>query len=321
MCNDEVTDAVVCKGCHRSLHYACAGVTESGYRRMGADRKAAWRCPNCRNLPNLTVPGSLNETEGIAAVLKEIKEFRADFSSMKSDINTLKSDIQSCSTGIHNINTKFTEMENRFSDLENRLIKLEKVCDEIPTLQSELSTAKNTISTLQQQNDTREQYSRMNNVEISGLPFKKNENLLSILQSIFTVVGLTMDVNSIDCIQRVRRYGTGVGNNNDENTTINTPAVIVKFTRRIYKDELLSAVRARRGITTASLGLDGPAVNLFLGDHLTPTTKLLLKRARQLKKDGKLAYLWVRDCKILARKTETSKVTLINKNLDLDKIK
>ncbi|VVC98524.1 unnamed protein product [Leptidea sinapis] len=324
-CNENVTDAVLCSVCRGSLHYACAGLTEIGYRRMNSDKKAAWKCLTCRNMPNpATTPGSLNETqEGIAAVLKELRDFRSDFSSMKLDINNLKSDIQACTKGIQIINNKFTELEIHFSDIEDRLTSLEKKCDEIPTLQSELVTMGTTVSTLQIQNDAREQYSRLNNIEISGLPFKKGESLLNILSKLFTVVGLKMDENSIDYIQRVRRYVAGSGNSNEANTTntSNTPAVIVKFTRRIYKDQLLSAVRARRGLVTSSLGLDGPANNIYVGDHLTPTNKLMLKRARQLKKDGKIAYVWVRDCKILVRKTETSKVTLINRNLDLDKIK
>ncbi|KAJ2943088.1 hypothetical protein O0L34_g18779 [Tuta absoluta] len=308
-CNEELTDGILCSMCGGSLHFGnCSGVAELTHRRMTADKKGTWRCPTCRISPNPVASGETKE--GVAAVLQEIREFRADFVSMRSDIDTLKS-------GIESINDKYTAIEKRFSDFEDRIIALENKSDDIATLTSDLVTANDIISTLQHEYDTREQYSRMNNVEISGLPFKKGENLMSLLNSVYMAVGLDLDENSIDCIQRVRRFATS--GTDDENNQ-RSPAVIVKFTRRFYKDQLLSAVRARRGITTASIGLAGPAVNLYLGDHLTPNSKQLLKRARQLKKDGKLTYLWIRDCKILARKTETSKVMLINKNFNFDKI-
>lgn len=98
------------------------------------------------------------------------------------------------------------------------------------------------------------------------------------------------------------------------------PAIIVKFTRRITKDQLLAAVRARRGLTTADIGLAGPATNIYVGDHLTPSNKLLLKQARQLKVDLNYSFLWIRDCKIFLRKNDKSKVIRVQNQSDLDKL-
>ncbi|KAI5632300.1 hypothetical protein NE865_14979 [Phthorimaea operculella] len=184
-CNKELTDGILCSMCGGTLHFGnCSGVAEHTHRRMNAEKKGTWRCPNCR------IPPTSSGESGVAAVLQEIKEFRADFTSMRSDIDTLKS-------GIEGINNKYTAMEKRFSDFEDRVIALEKQSDVITTLQADLAAANKVISTLQHEYDTREQYSRMNNVEISGLPFKKGENLMSLLSSVYTAVG------PIDCIQRV----------------------------------------------------------------------------------------------------------------------
>lgn len=337
-CNQVAMDAVLCSVCKGYYHFACAGVAETTYRKMTNEKKVSWRCVSCRTgnnsaqvdsnvlaIENKPTPTNSGVTsflvelqEGFAAVLKEIKELRADFSLVQSDL-------QACKDGIVTIDTKLNEVESRFSDLEDRVVIVEKKTDLVAKLQSDLNAATAVISTLQQDFDAREQYSRMNNIEISGLPFKKGENLISVLQNIYTVVGLNLETQFIDSIQRVRRFHTvDIGDNDCDHSssTSNTrePAVIVKFTRRLYKDQLLSAVRARRGITTSSIGFNGPAVNLYLGDHLTPANKLLLKRARELKKDNKLTYLWIRDCKILARRTGISKVLVINKNFDFNKI-
>lgn len=341
-CRQIVTDAVICTACKGNYHFACAGLAETTYRKMPTERKASWRCIPCRTGVGSPVPGedrtsqrslqkpadsvvtdvSADLQHGIATVLGEIKELRGDLASVKSDL-------AACKNGIQNIEIKFNEMESRVSLAEDRLTQVEKKTDLVGKLQADLNSATAAISTLQQENDAREQYSRMNNVEISGLPFTKGENLVNILHDIYTVVGLTFKSEHIDCIHRVRRFqvagsvrggGNGDHNDRDRSSDVRAPAIIVKFTRRIYKDELLSAVRARRGITTSSINLSGPAVNMYLGDHLTPASKLLLKRARELKRDNKLAYLWIRDCKILARRTDTSKVLVINKNFDFNKL-
>ncbi|XP_048001363.1 uncharacterized protein LOC125238118 [Leguminivora glycinivorella] len=317
---------------------------------MTSDKKGSWRCVSCRTGNNNLAPPDINTApapserqhvlqkstsgapaspvvsdlpsqldQGFASVLKEIKEFRADFS-------LLKVDLQFCKESISNINTKLDEFEPRLSDTEDRINIVEGKTSLISKLQTDLNSAKMVITTLQQENEAREQYSRINNVEISGLPFKKGENLISVLDSIYTVVGLKMEAQFIDSVQRVRRFqpvNSGDGGNGDSErpSSIREPAVIVRFTRRLYKDQLLSAVRARKGITTSSIGLNGPALNLYLGDHLTPASKQLLKRARELKRDNKIAYLWIRDCKILARKTETSRVMVIDNHFDFNKIK
>ncbi|KAI5636705.1 hypothetical protein NE865_10626 [Phthorimaea operculella] len=306
------------------LHYGknCSGIAESTYQRMG-DKKSTWRCAQCRN------SGSQS---GIAEVLQEIKAFRAEFGTVRSEIAVLKTNMEACTLAVNDINTKWTAMESRFSNIEDRLIAVEKNSDLLSKLQSDLAVANATVSNLQNENDMREQYARMNNVEISGLPKKNGENLVSLVCAIFVAVGLDLDGSAIDSVHRVRRFVSGggggsngrdggAGHDKDSSSNLRPPAVIVKFTRRIHKDALLSAVRARRGLTTSSIGLEGPAQDLYLSDHLTPANKLLLKRARQLKTDNKISYLWIRDCQILARKTETSKVIYITKNFDFNKLK
>lgn len=150
-------------------------------------------------------------------------------------------------------------------------------------------------------------------------------------------VGISIDDKDVDSIQRVRRYvraseggdaaanGTVVGAPDQRPggaaAKAREPAIVVRFARRRVKDQLLAAVRARRGLTTADIDISGPAENIYLSDHLTPPNKLLLKRARELKKELDYSYLWIRDCKIFMRKNEGSKVVLINSNTDLLKLK
>lgn len=212
----------------------------------------------------------------------------------------------------------YAHYELKFLEVKDRISLVEDNCAALSTIPKNLTEANETIQHLLKENNNSKQFSLINNIEISGINFNKGENLLSILRELCLKVGFALQDSDVDMIQRVRRY-----QNLDKNTQENTrpPAIIVRFTQRKRKDELLSAVRARRGTTTVDLGLPGPASNVYVGDHLTPSNKLLLKRARQIKIDLQYSYLWVRDCKIQMRKNDGNKVLYINSHADLDKLK
>ncbi|CAG9795435.1 unnamed protein product [Diatraea saccharalis] len=48
------------------------------------------------------------------------------------------------------------------------------------------------------------------------------------------------------------------------------------------KNDFLAAVRTRRGLTTADIGIDGTSKAIFINDHLTPHNKTLFKQVRKL---------------------------------------
>ncbi|CAH0714117.1 unnamed protein product, partial [Brenthis ino] len=248
-CNDVVEDFVLCNKCGGQYHYVCAGVSELSYRKMGVEKKAGWRCITCRS-PQLT------ETHpSLSDVLKEIKSFRNDFSTMKVEFTNIKSDIQCTMQHIKELSSKLDTME----------------------------------AELKAQNNSHDQYSRQNNIEISGIPTKKGENVYTILNDLCATVGFQLSDHDIDSIHRVRPYPSSRTESNNEPTR--PASIIVRFCQRRRKDQLIAAVRARRGLTTAHIGLPGPASTVYIGDHLTPTNKLLLKRARELKLEKNYSYL------------------------------
>lgn len=236
---------------------------------------------------------------------------------MKTEFNNMKSEIHSSMQHITDINNKLDGMEGRFNEFNSRLITAE---DNISCLQNRLLTAEETIAELREDKNLQDQFSRQNNIEISGLPTNKGENLMSILHDLCAVVSFKLLDTDVDTIHRVRPFQSADTGSAANKQPARTPSVIVRFTQRRRKDQLLAAVRARRGITSTDAGLPGPASSLYVSDHLTPTNKLLLKRARELKNEYNYSYLWVKDCKILLRKSEVSKIIRISKESDLYKI-
>lgn len=315
-CNEIVTDSVPCGQCQGIFHYACAGLSENSYRKMGQEKRAQWRCVSCRNQPS--------ETNTMAEVLQEIKSFRADFCTMKADFNAVKTDIHSTSQAIQDLTSKWSELETRFNGMDKRLTIVEEKLASLSSVQKNLDKAKDTITELMHENNMQDQFSRQNNVEISGIPSKSGENLFSVLNDICAVVGFKLSDTDVDTIHRVRPFTSpsgGTSSSGDGKQFSRPPSIVVRFTQRRRKDQLIAAVRARRVITTADIKLSGPLSNIYVNDHLTPTNKLLLKRAREFKTELNYMYLWVKDSKILMRKTDKSNIIRIARESDLKKIK
>lgn len=199
-CSEKLTtDFAECGLCHGRLHFDCAGLTETTYRKKGSAAKAAWRCINCRNIP-------LTDTGTTADVLNEIKSFRNDFNLLKSDINTIKSDVHATSQGLKDLNTKWSELETWRTAMDERLVQVEDKVSSLGGLPKSLHEACETIESLKSEINSRDQFSRLNNVEISGLPFKSGENLNSLLTDISNKLGVDISNSDIDTIHRVRRF-------------------------------------------------------------------------------------------------------------------
>ncbi|XP_063369783.1 uncharacterized protein LOC134658107 [Cydia amplana] len=256
-----------------------------------------------------------------------LKEFTNDFTNtqdqklagmredIRSEIREQLSEFKSLSESLKETQSR---VETSLSDFNTRITTAEKKVASVTSITKNLHEAQETINRLVIENNSSKQFSMLNNLEISGIPYSKGENLMTILRDICAKVGYHLGESDVDVIHRVRRFQTS---QDEALKNSRPPAIIARFTQRCQKNELLVAVRARRGLTTADIGLPGPAAAVYVGDHLTPVNKLLLKQARQLRLEHNYTHLWVRDCKIFIRKTDQSKVLLISNEADLKKIK
>lgn len=230
---------------------------------------------------------------------------------LQEDMNIIKNQMQDIKHSHEVMVLEHKKLKEEFSQLKTT------TDNEINLLQGNLTQANDTISNLSRQLSINDQLARMNNLEISGVPLMKSENLHNILHNVAVKVGITITSADVDYIHRVRRYPSKDG----ETAAGLTPNIIVRFTRRRCKGDMIAAVRARRGLTTADLGIDGPAKPVFVNDHLTPHNKMLYRQARTLGKENGYKFIWLNDCKIFLRKNEVSKSITIANESDLKKIK
>lgn len=151
-----------------------------------------------------------------------------------------------------------------------------------------------------------EQYSRINNIEIKGIPCTPGEDCNVILQKIGDKIGCPVTPSDIDVIHRVPAK-------KDKN-------IIARFCLRTKKADFISKARKAR-LTTTDLDLpQTPSAPVFINEHLTPDNKRLFAQALALKKEKNWKFLWTDGCHIKARKTEDSRVCVIGSARDLSKI-
>lgn len=110
---------------------------------------------------------------------------------------------------------------------------MEALQDKIISLSNELTLIKNNLA-------NRDQWYRLNNIEIKGIPIKKNENLFIIMDNICKAIGFPVDKSHINYISRVR-----VHNSKEK-------SIIVSFTNRNIKEDLIASARAKKKISAES---------------------------------------------------------------------
>lgn len=161
---------------------------------------------------------------------ESIKQIHGDVCHLKSEVSDLKECHQSLRNEHCNIISNITDIDKNQASMIEKNNYLEK----------ELINAKSLASSLLEQQRFADQQARINNLEISGVPQLKGENLYNIVHKMATKINFALLPTDIDFIHRVRRF---VGTSTPEVNLV--PNIIIKFTQRKKKNEFLAAVRAR----------------------------------------------------------------------------
>nr|XP_050024997.1 uncharacterized protein LOC126519679 [Dermacentor andersoni] len=173
-------------------------------------------------------------------------------------------------------------------------------------LKAKCSENESIIVELQKRVAQGEQYSRRSNVEIKGLVEKKNENIIDLVGQIGGVVGEPISADDIEVCHRVPTREQGKTN------------VIVQFKSKQKRDHVVEKARKSR-IRNRDVGISSEA-QIFVNEHFCPTLKRLLAQAIARKRESQWQFVWTKNGKIFARKTQSSQVVSIETDSDLVKI-
>lgn len=170
----------------------------------------------------------------------------------------------------------------------------------------------NQIATLEYKIEQMEQQARQSNIEIVNMPERKDENLIDLVQQIGVIIGHPILPANILSVHRVPHY--------DKNNP-HPKNVIVKFSSKILRDNIIIAARVKKGIDSLQLEITGTQNKIYLNEHLTPKNKQLFRSCREVAKKFGYKHVWVHHGRILVRQTDDSNVLAIRDFQDVNKIK
>jgi hypothetical protein len=206
-------------------------------------------------------------------------------------------------------------LSSKYEEFQTKITKLEEKTNELSLkFTSEVTNLRKTVMDLERDKLFYDQLPLSNNIELMGVP-EEVEDLLHCLTKIGSSVGCPIKKEDVDSIHR-----SNPRNRNSKDGNKPRPRnIIVKLTSKIKKDELLAAVKKNKGVNSNIIGLKEG--KLYLNDHLTWRSKMLLRAAKTFKLESSYSFLWVRNSKIYLRKNEVSAPICLTSILQLDMLK
>ncbi|XP_040074137.1 uncharacterized protein LOC120846440 [Ixodes scapularis] len=201
------------------------------------------------------------------------------------------------------------EAQNSLAFMNKDIEELKAKCDSLSADNTKLKQSNDLLETnntdLTRQVAQLEQYSRLNNVEIRGVPNNPTEDPGELLTHIGNHINCPITKADIDIVHRVPTPSQPNAHN-----------IIARFISRDHKNDFQKKARRAR-ITSKDLNLQEEPRQIFFNDHLSPLNKKLFSAALRLKKDKEWMHLWTDQCVIKARKTNGSSVHKIVSQDDL----
>ena len=144
--------------------------------------------------------------------------------------------------------------------------------------------------------DSLEQYTRKYNVEIHGIPEKRNENFKDVITSLASKLDVDIHSHDIDIVHRLNRNPPA------------TKPIIVRFSSHSKKQEFYQAqVKLHEADFSSILPGEGSARSIFINENLIARRKELLAKVSRLKKQKSYHRVWTIDGKIFLRIAEVPK--------------
>lgn len=221
--------------------------------------------------------------------VKALEDFRRE---IRAELRTLKESVKFCSDTCDGVK----EIGSDVKELRKEMQSLVRSNHELRVENEKLSA----------RIDELEQYQRLNNLELKGLPLDGDPS--DIVRKIGDAVGESISEADIDICHRVATSKPSQKN------------IIVRFVSRSKRNTVLTKSKKKR-IDTTSLGLPGPTTAVYVNEHLTRKNKQLLGAAIARKREVRWRFVWSSGGKILARKDENADAVKIDSLADLEKMR
>lgn len=344
------TQKITCTrtSCARSFHFICVGLNSEN-----AKKSTSWICPLClskqprgdnSNTPirsNTEQDPAGNVDDGCSVVptkkpnphmskavqpLECSTDHRSDIlDSLKGELqvlvrNAVKSELGTMEEQMSTIESTVSYMSTQYDDLFNTIkatcAEIKGLKDENARLRSDMSVQEKRIQLLEEENARQQQWSRLQNIEVAGVPESKDEDTIDIVVKLAEKIGVPIESSEVEFAHRVQAR--------QPNSSVNGRTIIARFRHRRTKDSVVAASRRHRGIKPSDIGMDNRLKNdnsiIYVNEHLTKYNRTLLKECKLKAKEANFKFTWTKNCRIFVRRNETSPPIPIITTADLKKL-
>lgn len=302
---DTELDLPTCRGCRYRFHFGkCSGIDSASWPKRGADSKKKWTCHVCDPTKNLSKSKS-----GVFAP----SDFADVFDSASSEDANISLPQPVPVPTFNSVDEKFDYILAQISMLVSQntvmLRELQKNRDQtaltkrmaventvkIEKLHEQVRNDSVKISELEYKNRSLEDYSRVDNVIIHGLPHPKTgDEAFELASAVGKAVGLEITNQNLSACHALGRPQNGIGR------------IVCRFTHRWLRNKFQATINEKK-ITTSQLEreIPGEPTRIYATDHHSPQTSFLYSEAKRLlfaRFGGSFQQVYMRSRKIYARR-------------------
>lgn len=304
MCNSVITKrapGVTCV-CGKNYHGKCANLNKDDLKKI-SDEVKVFKCAKCSGARRKSKSIQIQVTD--SSENDEDESDEVDAEDISKSYNAVIGELRKISVVQKTFEKSLTTFSKLIDDFTKKMKKFEKMSKEVEKISADQVIISKQVTVHEYRLNDNDQISRMNDLEISNVPEFKGENLLTIAKTIGVALKVPFTEKEIDCIHRVPCFDRSKPKN-----------IIVKLQSRLMKNEIVAGARKyykennNEGLNANKINLMGNNA-IFINEHLTSDRKLLLINTKKFAKQNNIEFVWVKDCKIFARKSAVSKTKLI----------
>lgn len=191
-------------------------------------------------------------------------------------------------------------IENCHHEIATALSKIATLEKEVLELRQENVGLKGCVRDLEGRLNTAEQYSRVNDVDVHGIPFVRGENVDTILDSLGRALAFPLNKTNVEVAHR-----TGP-------PTAVSRGIIVRFFRKSDKFDFIQARKVKRDLQVGNLdcfGVNNPSARktIYINESLSSEYRAMLKSAREKKASNILHSVWISGGKLFVKRSESGR--------------
>lgn len=243
---------------------------------------------------------------------------------IESCVNGLSGQLEAIKVQCSGYQESLSFVSRQYDELRKELVEfkklfgstnteLKKVKEENKSLREALNTQDSRIKVLEGENIKQQQWSRMQNIEVTGIPENKEEDTSDVVLKVAQHIGVAIEPSDIEFAHRVQPRQPG-------GSTRTSRSIIVRLRQRITKDRIVAAARKHRNLNAKDMGLGGETNRVFINEHLTKENKMLLTSCKQRAREANFKFVWTKNCRIYVRRSEVTPPIPITSSSELSRI-